>query len=160
MRFGCNFWLEDPIDLKPTRLNCILALPDLFRAPTWPYLAPPNTRQNMPNLAKYAYFVPSQASHAWNFKVVLNQVGSCSIMSKNLWQPTISVPSHCMTVLPQPYFGHYIGGGDIMHSVCWGVWWGIEAIMVTPPHPPPTQCWADHSPGRVPPSHSIHNSPQ
>ena len=24
MRFGCNFWLEGPIDLGPTRLNCIL----------------------------------------------------------------------------------------------------------------------------------------
>ena len=60
-------------------------------------------------------------------------------MSKNLWQPTISVWSHCMTVLPQPYFGHYIGGGDIMHSVCWGVWWGIEAIMVTPPSQFPLQ---------------------
>ena len=22
---------------------------------------------------------------------------------------------------PLPYFGHYIGGGDIMHSVCWSV---------------------------------------
>ena len=28
MRFGCNFWLEGPIDLQPTRLNCILQ--DLF----------------------------------------------------------------------------------------------------------------------------------
>ena len=53
--FDHNCWLEGPIDLRPTRLNCILALPDLFRAPTWPYLAPPNTRQNMPNMAKYAF---------------------------------------------------------------------------------------------------------
>ena len=30
MRFGCNFWLEGPIDIiRPTRLNCILQ--DLFR---------------------------------------------------------------------------------------------------------------------------------
>ena len=29
MRFGHNFWLEGPIDLRPTRLNCILQ--DLFR---------------------------------------------------------------------------------------------------------------------------------
>ena len=29
MRFGQNFWLEGPIDLRPTRLNCILQ--DLFR---------------------------------------------------------------------------------------------------------------------------------
>ena len=29
MKFGCNFWPEGPIDLRPTRLNCILQ--DLFR---------------------------------------------------------------------------------------------------------------------------------
>ena len=29
MRFDHNFWLEGPIDLRPTRLNCILQ--DLFR---------------------------------------------------------------------------------------------------------------------------------
>ena len=29
MRFGHNFWLEGPIDLRPKRLNCILQ--DLFR---------------------------------------------------------------------------------------------------------------------------------
>ena len=29
MRFGHNFWLEGPIDLRPMRLNCILQ--DLFR---------------------------------------------------------------------------------------------------------------------------------
>ena len=29
MRFGCNFWLEGPFDLRPTCLNCILQ--DIFR---------------------------------------------------------------------------------------------------------------------------------
>ena len=53
MRFGCNFWLGDPIDLKPTHLNCILQ--DLLRdiqtltkvVLPWPY---PNWPKKVWNL--------------------------------------------------------------------------------------------------------------
>ena len=45
-----------------------------------------------------------------------------TLEKENFWDSAqLLALSYCITGWPLPYFGHYIGGGDIMHSVCWGV---------------------------------------
>ena len=60
MRFGCNFWLEGPIDLRPTRLNCILQ--DLFRDTPLDYI----WRSNMSNMANMSFTYDMKKIMLWN----------------------------------------------------------------------------------------------
>ena len=102
MRFGHNFWLEVPINLRPTRLNCILQ--DLFRDTPldhiWRYQIRAQICQIWPNMH---IWVLIWARDIWSSGVSLKR--SCKMQFKRVVLRSIG-PSR-QKLWPNQMFGQF-----------------------------------------------------
>ena len=105
MRFVHNFWLEGPIDLRPTRLNCILQ--DLFRDTPLDHIWGAQIRaqicQIWPNMPNMHIWVHIWARAIWSSGVSLKR--SCKMQFRRVGLRSIGPSSQ--KLWPNQIFGRF-----------------------------------------------------